>query len=126
MFSHFIVDKNISENQFMKNVTNVHSLILLDLFLKLFLLPAFCIIGKPVDPACESEMREFSIMIFEDYELSPVIVGSCDREIDHYCKHLIGRKQDGAMMGCLMDVATNNSVSDKCYEAVSVFGFGVE
>jgi len=61
------------------------------------------------------------MLMFEQYQVSPAIVGKCDKEIHSHCKHIIGKeKDDGAMMDCLMAVAANKNseMSDQCYSAV--------
>lgn len=61
------------------------------------------------------------MLIFEQYQVSPIVVGKCDHEIHNQCHEHIGKdKDDGAMMNCLMGVAANNrtSLSEQCYNAV--------
>ena len=67
-------------------------------------------------------MRTFSMLIFEQYQVSPIIVGKCDKEIHEHCHEHIGKdKDDGAMMNCLMGVAANNNsaMGEQCFDAVS-------
>ena len=78
-------------------------------------------LGQPVSQACQAEMRDFAIQIFENYQINPVIVAKCETEIHTHCKHLIGRRDDGDMMDCLMTVATNNSLSEQCFNAVGFY-----
>lgn len=81
----------------------------------------YLFIGQAISAGCQTEMRTFSIMIFEQYQVSPIIVAKCDGEIKDHCSHLIGKeKDDGAMMDCLMTMAAsgNNTMSDDCFAAV--------
>ena len=79
-----------------------------------------CFIGKPVSPSCQGEeMRDFAVLIFENYQVSPIILAKCDKEVHQQCSHLIGKRDDGDMMDCLMTIATNNSLSEGCFIAVS-------
>jgi len=76
--------------------------------------------GLPLNPTCQSEMRSFAVEVFENYQISPIIVNKCDQEIEQHCKHLVGKRDDGDMMDCLMTVAaSNDSLSDQCFQAVS-------
>lgn len=68
-------------------------------------------------------MRTFAMLIFEQYQVSPIVVGKCDKEIHTHCHEYIGKdKDDGAMMNCLMGVAANNNsaMGEQCFDAVSV------
>ena len=67
-------------------------------------------------------MRSFAMLIFEQYQVSPLVVGKCDKEIHEHCKKFIGKeKDDGGMMDCLMGLAAkeDNSMSEQCFSAVS-------
>ncbi|XP_057291039.1 Golgi apparatus protein 1-like isoform X2 [Hydractinia symbiolongicarpus] len=75
--------------------------------------------GKPVSPNCQAEMRNFATMVFDNYQISPIIVAHCDVEIHNFCSNLIGKRDDGDMMDCLMTQATTNvSLGAKCFEAI--------
>lgn len=79
----------------------------------------FSSLGKPVSPNCQAEMRNFATMVFDNYQISPIIVAHCDVEIHNFCSNLIGKRDDGDMMDCLMTQATTNvSLGAKCFEAV--------
>ena len=69
-------------------------------------------------------MRTFAMLIFEQYQVSPIVVGKCDKEIHEHCHVFIGKdKDDGAMMNCLMGVAANNhsAMGEQCFDAVSFY-----
>ena len=64
------------------------------------------------------------MLIFEQYQVSPIVVGKCDKEIHEHCHVFIGKdKDDGAMMNCLMGVAANNhsAMGEQCFDAVSFY-----
>lgn len=82
------------------------------------------LLGQPISQGCQAEMRSFAILVFEQYQVSPIIVAKCDSEIKNHCSHLVGKeKDDGAMMDCLMTLAAsgNNTMSDHCFTAVRTF-----
>ena len=66
------------------------------------------------------------MLIFEQYQVSPIVVAKCDKEIHAHCHVFIGKdKDDGAMMNCLMGVAANNqsAMGEQCFDAVSFYLF---
>ncbi|XP_066933880.1 Golgi apparatus protein 1-like isoform X5 [Clytia hemisphaerica] len=78
--------------------------------------------GSPIEPDCANEMRSFAMLIFEQYQVSPLVVGKCDKEIHEHCKTLIGKeKDDGGMMDCLMGLAAkeNSGMSEQCFTAIT-------
>ncbi|XP_065676137.1 Golgi apparatus protein 1-like isoform X1 [Hydra vulgaris] len=76
--------------------------------------------GQNVDPACQTEMNSFSIQIFENYQLNPIIVAKCEAEIHTHCSKYIGNRDNGYMMDCLMALAPeNNSLSEECFTSIA-------
>ena len=78
-----------------------------------------------MNPDCVVELKEVRRSLMEDYQISPVLVRDCSKEIDVHCGG--GLHRDGKTIHCLMDLARPKKnqesrweiqISNKCVRAV--------
>lgn len=81
--------------------------------------------GNEVNPDCVVELKEVRRSLMEDYQISPVLVRECSKEIQDNCGG--GLHRDGKTIHCLMDLARPKKnqesrwevqISDNCVRAL--------